>query len=479
MRKEIYDFLRKEEIPTLLEYALVYAYDHKGEQYVSLEGHQLIEDRLMDVVFKATKKNLMICMPPGFGKSELAIKIFISWIYSFLPDSQFIVAANTLSLAASHVKAIRDILLSDWYQLYFERYGAKIDRRKNLTRSDTFETKQGGMTKGIGLGGLVSGFRAGQKLETFSGCFICDDLLREKDFNSQNQRDIVYHWYKSTVESRRNRDDTPIIIIMQRLHPDDIVGRLLKEQPDRWNIIKMQAFDEVSQKSVWEELKSTETLLSMKNSDVDIEKYMFFAKYQQEPQLDLHATIKSHWWQYYERVEDIYPNIYYRIITMDTAYKAETFNDESVIQLWGFDGEGKNAYLLDMHHGRWEFPDLLAKTEQFYNLHNTFIGGRKLSAIYIEAQASGLSLVQTLRDRKLPVEAWLPGPKDPKDKVSRVLECTKYIGNSRVFLHKNAKYLNDFILQCAQFSETGATHDDMVDAMTMALLLWRKKYGAL
>lgn len=109
MRKEIYDFLREEEIPTLLEYALVYAYDHKGEQYVSLEGHKLIEDRLMDVVFKATKKNLMICMPPGFGKSELAIKIFISWIYSFLPDSQFIVAANTLSLAASHVKAIRDI----------------------------------------------------------------------------------------------------------------------------------------------------------------------------------------------------------------------------------------------------------------------------------------------------------------------------------------------------------------------------------
>jgi predicted phage terminase large subunit-like protein len=477
MIQQIHNFLKEEKIPTLLEYAIVYAHEQKSENYIIFKGHELIEEYLMKIVFKLTDRNLIICMPPRFGKSELAIKIFITWCFIFIPDSAFIVGANTLSLAASHVKAIRDVLLSDWYQAFFEK-SAKIDKIKNISRSDYFETIQNGMVKGVGIGGLVSGFGAGKKRETFSGCFICDDLLREKDFHSQNQRDIIYNWYKSTVESRRNRDDTPIILIMQRLHPDDIVGRLLREQHQLWDLIKIQAFDEASQKSIWEDLKSTKTLLQIKNSDIDIEKYMFYAKYQQEPQLDLHSAIKSHWWQYYERIEDIYPSIFYRIITMDTAYKADSFNDESVIQLWGFDRDGKNAYLLNMEHGRWEFPDLLAKTEQFYNRHNTFIGGRMLSGMYVEAKASGLSLVQTLKDRKLPVQAWLPSEKDPKDKISRVLECTKYIGNSRVFLNKKAKYLNDFIMQCAEFSETGATHDDMVDAMTMALLLWRKKYGA-
>jgi predicted phage terminase large subunit-like protein len=390
------------------------------------------------------------------------------------------VAANTLDLARAHVKAIRDILSSDWYQELFphhptlrENNNRKAEKvQKSLARSDFFETIQGGAVKGIGLGGLITGFGAGRKRDYFGGCIICDDLLKEQDFNSLTQRNIVYDWFKGALCARRNTSSTPIVVIMQRLHPDDLVGRLLQEEPDR-PIVKCCAYDEIEQKSVWETTLSTSYLMKMKNSEASIDRYMFSAKYQQEPILDLQSTIKSEWWKYYERIEDVFSEIHARIITMDTAYKIKTVNDESVIQLWGFDREGQNAYLLDMDHGRWEFPLLLQRTREFFIRNNYAINQKFIGKIFVEDKASGTSLAQTLRAEKLPASLWLPKENEPKDKMSRVLESSRYIASGRVFLPKHAPYARDFVCQCAEFTGDDSVHDDMVDAMTMAILIWR------
>jgi predicted phage terminase large subunit-like protein len=211
----------------------------------------------------------------------------------------------------------------------------------------------------------------------------------------------------------------------------------------------------------------------MKNSEAGIDRYMFSAKYQQEPVLELQAVIKSEWWKYYEKREDIFPEIHARIITMDTAYKVKTVNDESVIQLWGFDREGQNAYLLDMEHGRWEFPLLLQKTREFFARNNYTINQKFIGKIFVEDKASGTSLAQTLRAEKMPAALWLPKENEPKDKMSRVLESSRYIACGRVFLPKHANYTRDFVRQCEEFTGDDSTHDDMVDAMTMALLIWR------
>jgi hypothetical protein len=142
---------------TLLEYAQVYFNFHRGESYEVLPFHHEIEEKLNAVVL-GDLQNLIICMPPRFGKSELAIRIFVSWSLSFAHDANFIVAANTLDLARAHVKAIRDILSSDWYQELFpnhptlresnNRKSAKV--QKSLARSDFFETIQGGAVNWIG-----------------------------------------------------------------------------------------------------------------------------------------------------------------------------------------------------------------------------------------------------------------------------------------------------------------------------------------
>lgn len=471
------------EYYSLLDFAQLWMQEQKNEEYTVLPFHRKLSNALERIITADNPRNIIICMPPRFGKSELAIKIFIPYVWSMLPDCNFIVASATLSLARDHTNNIKKTLQSEWYQELFP-WGAKLQTTneynkivKTAQRADYIDTIQGGSLKAIGLGGQITGFGSGKKRKEniFGGCIICDDLLPEQDFNSTVQRQTVYEWFKSTICSRVNDNRTPIILIMQRLHVDDIVGRLLDEQPQKWDLIEIRAFDEIEQKSVWENAISTEKLLDLKNSTAPIDQYMFFAKYQQSPKLDLNATIKTEWWKYYDQIEDIYDNIFSRIITLDTAYKTKTYNDESVIQLWGFSSE--NAYLMDMIHGRWEFIELLNKTRSFYEKHNFFIKNKLIDNIYIEDKASGISLAQTLRREKLPVINWLPQPGEPKDKMSRVLESSKYIARGKVFLNKNATYIHDFINQCAQFTGENDVHDDMVDAMTMAIMLWRQ-YGA-
>lgn len=473
----------------LIDFASVYMYQQYGKSYDVLPWHNLISEKLQNVFFKKNNKNLIICMPPRFGKSELGIRIFISWCFSIVPDCNFIVASSTLDLARSHVNAIKNALKSNWYRRCFP-YGAHMEdevhndyfdkkyKKKSSARSDFIQTLEGGEVKAVGLGGQITGFGAGKKRhleesDIFGGCIICDDLLKEQDFRSETQRDIVYNWFKSTITSRVNTADTPIILIMQRLHEDDIVGRLLKEEPELWDTITVPAFDEINKKSVWEQAISTTRLLNLVNSQAPLDQHMFYSKYQQEPRSDIVATIKPTWWMYYNSFSDIKSQITTRFITMDTAYKAKTYNDESVCALWGFDDEGQNAYLLDMIHGRWEFPELLEHTRNFYNKHNIYINNKKLGYLYIEDKASGTSLAQTLKREGMPAKLWLPNKNEPTDKMSRVLEATRYIANGRVFLNSNATYVKDFIKQCASFTGDDSVHDDMVDAMTMALMIWR------
>lgn len=476
--------MNQQEAPrllTLLEFAKVMFSLQYNESYEILSFHKDLETELMKRVTGKTSKNLFICMPPRFGKSVLGIRVFTSWILSIFPDSKFIIAANTSDLARDHVKEIRNVIRSDWYQRLFP-YGAKFKQNKikkkkteilsSSTRSDHFATLQGGEVKGIGLGGLITGFGAGQKRPGFAGCIFCDDLLKEQDCFSPTQRDIAYNWFKNTISSRKNKDDTPMILIMQRLHPDDLVGRLLNEEPQKWDIINIPALDPATQKSNWEKAKSTASLLEMQNSEIELDKYLFLAKYQQTPTMDISSAIKAHWWVKY-RGNAPYHEITTRIITMDTAYKAKTYNDESVMQLWGL-AQGDKAYLLDMDHGRWEFPELLERTKQFYKKHNKILYDRRLGNLYIEDKASGTSLAQTLQREGVPAKLWLPINTEPKDKMSRVLEATRFIAAGRVLLPDDKPFTNDFIRQCSEFSPEGVTHDDMVDAMTMALMIWRR-----
>ncbi len=59
-------------------------------------------------------------------------------------------------------------------------------------------------------------------------CIVIDDPHKADEARSDVIRASVIDWFQSTLESRKNSPDTPIIVIMQRLHEDDLAGWLLK-----------------------------------------------------------------------------------------------------------------------------------------------------------------------------------------------------------------------------------------------------------
>lgn len=198
-----------------------------------------------------------------------------------------------------------------------------------------------------------------------------------------------------------------------------------------------------------------------------------------EPGLIENQLINPEWWRYYESRDAVIKLCTGMFITADTAYKTGTLNDYSAIQLWGYES-GQRLYLLDQIRGKWQFPDLVGRIEEFTRQSCTLSSHIIPSRIYIEDKASGISLVQTLARKSMNVIAWKP--KDyqfPEDKVGRANEAALIISMGNVFIPKNAAWISAFVTECAEFTEDEDEYDfdDQVDALTMAIAIWRKMGG--
>lgn len=404
--------------------------------------------------------NLGICMPPGHGKTW-AVQDFIEYSLGWFPDSQFIYASYGLDLAVESSKTVLNNINSDWYQEIFQY---PLFDRKCVIQSDRFKTRQGGGIKAVGVGGGITGFRAGQMRPGFSGAIIYDDLLKANDTASQTVREGANTWHYQTASSRVNRADVPKICVCQRLHPEDIVGFLQKNEPELWHWIILPAMDKEG-RMLWEQKFSRQMYELLKR----VQEFTALSQYQQEPQLEGGNMIKKDWWTtHHYQLGSTQPPPGMLFATLDTAYKKTKTADYSSIKMWS--ATQKHLDLVDHIHGKFEFPELVKHTKAFHEKWKSF----GVKALFIEDKASGISLEQTLRNQGIPCVAWKPNEYAfPDDKVGRVRESTWYIQAGRV---RHPLYLDmeDDIEEHAAFTEDMShSHDDRVDTTTMAVSVWR------
>ncbi|MDQ9806738.1 terminase, partial [Acinetobacter baumannii] len=104
--------------------------------------------------------------------------------------------------------------------------------RDDSKAKDFWRTSQGGVCYATGTGGTITGFGAGKLRKGFGGCIIIDDPHKAHEASLKTIREGVIDWFQNTLESRTNSPDTPIIVIMQRLHEDDLAGWLLGDRKD-------------------------------------------------------------------------------------------------------------------------------------------------------------------------------------------------------------------------------------------------------
>ncbi|MOA03941.1 Terminase-like family protein [compost metagenome] len=257
---------------------------------------------------------------------------------------------------------------------------------------------------------------------------------------------------------------------------------LLNDTELQWRHVCMQALvDEglPTERSLWPAKFTVEQLHAMRDKKNDrgevnpVAKAMFNSQMQQRPASLEGNMLKASWWRYYASREEVIQRCTFFFFTADTAYTKDSANDPSSIMLWGAE-RGKRLYLLDRISGHWEFPTLLEKTANFWNTRTD------AQRMYIEAKASGLSLIQTLRKNGVKAQAWKPRDYGyPDDKVGRVKEASWLIFSGDVWLPDpdEAPWVDSVVDQCSAFTEDDShAADDDVDCITMATSIF-SHYG--
>lgn len=394
-------------------------------------------------------KRLVVNVPPRSGKTELAVINFIAWCMGNWPDCEFIHASYAKRLATTNTWAARAIVE---HEAFAEIFGPP-QLRHDSNAKDEWRTEQGGIVYATGADGTITGYGAGKMRQAFGGAIIVDDPHKAGEATSPTMRQNVLDWFSTTMESRKNSNDTPIIVIMQRLHEQDLAGWLLAGgNGEAWEHVCIPAITEAGE-SFWPGQFEMENLRRMEKANA----YVFAGQYMQRPAPIGGGLFRDDWWRYWREL----PELDYVTVYADTAQKTGEKNDYSVFQAWGQAKGGAGVYLLDQIRGKWEAPELLVQARAFWHKHRA--GAPLLRAVKIEDKVSGTGLIQTLRREGCPVQAI----QRDRDKVTRAMDVAPSIEAGHVYLPEAAPWLSGFLAEATVFPE--GAHDDQLDPMMDAV----------
>lgn len=415
-----------------------------------------IEDTYDITCFENPNFNANDIIVHNSGKS-LLVEYFITWCFARSVDNAFCYVAFSDRLITKLSKESKDIIESDAFKLLFNHYLKKDDRQK-INYSFQGAKNRTGLTAGT-LNSALTGLDVGNpNVEGFSGALIVDDPMSADEAVFPNARETVVRVYDEKLATRRRTAHAPTILIMQRLHVDDLVGWTKQTEPDEWEYVEVPALDE-NNNSFWEERYPAKDLIKMRDTNM----YKFQAQYQQSPIIAGGQMIKSEWFQFYQS----HPKYERIFIASDTAMKTGQHNDFSVFMVWGVFQH--SIYLIDMLRGKWEAPELLKNIRMLTSQYMLWENRLKASALYIEDKASGVGLVQQLkRESRLPV---IPITVT-KDKVTRVEEVLPTLEAGRVFLPFDRNYGHNpqIIGECELFArDMSHSHDDIVDTLVHSI----------
>jgi predicted phage terminase large subunit-like protein len=312
---------------------------------------------------------------------------------------------------------------------------------------------------------------------------ILDDPLKPEEALSETRRNSVNDWYSNTLLSRLNNKETGVIIIvMQRLHQDDLVGHVIEQ--GNWEVLSFPAIAEEDEAHIIEnpwgkrtfQRKAGEVLQPERESKATLDiirkntgEYDFSSQYQQSPMPLGGAIIKTQWLRYYDlgKLPERFTSV---LQSWDTANKSGDLNDFSVCTTWGV--VSGFYYLLHVFRQRLNYPDLKRAMQDQARREHAYL--HPANTILIEDKASGTQLIQDLQaEGVLHVTPYDPPP--GSDKLIRLYSQSAEFENGRVLLPSSASWLDEYIGELTAFP--GSKYDDQVDSTSQALEYMKQNRG--
>jgi len=401
-------------------------------------------------------RRLIVNVPPRHLKSHAISIAFPAWVLGHEPTKQILLVTYAQHYSDTLARNSRTLMQSLFYQGLFD---TRLSRGREAV-SD-FETTDGGFRFSTSIGGVLTGRGA--------DIIIIDDPIKADDAPSEPRRRSVNEWYDNTLRSRLNsQENGAIIIVMQRLHADDLVAHV--QQHESWDVLSFPVI--AQQDETYEFLtpygrkrvqrKSGEilqpNLLSATKVDVarrGMTEYNFAAQYQQDPQPASGNIVKREWLKFYG--PDDKPERFDQIIqSWDTANKDTELSNFSVCTTWGL--KGRKLFLLNVYRRKLDFPNLKKAVRELAKLHQARV-------VLIEDKASGTSLIQELRSEHFSIAQAAPAIEG--DKITRLRAQTTKIEGEFVLFPKEAPWLHTYLSELLAFPNSKYT--DQVDSTVFAL----------
>src|SRR5215468_5072173 len=377
-------------------------------------------------------KRLIINLPPRHLKSLMASVAFPAWCLGHDPSAQLLCVSYAQDLADKLARDCRGIMMSPRYRRLFP---TRLAAHRQAVQE--FITTRQGYRLATSTGGVLTGRGA--------DIIVIDDPLKPEEALSKTQRQICNSWFCNTLVSRANDKRTgAILLIMQRLHEDDLVGHVLGLEP--WEVLSFPAIAETDEEhrieTIWgprcfrrrqgEALHpDREPLDVLHRIRRTIGEYNFASQCQQSPAPLGGGLVKTEWFKRYRDSDK--PECFDRIVqSWDTANKATELSDFSVCTTWGI--RGKNLYLLSVFRRRLEYPALKRAVREQQSLFEA-------NVVLIEDKASGTQLIQELiADGCRSVTRCQPDC----EKIMRLHAQTALIENGFVYTPETAPWLDEY-----------------------------------
>lgn len=421
------------------------------------------------------KQDLIVNIPPRTSKSLITSVCLLAWMWIKDPTLPMISVSFDEDLSLLNAQYSKDIINSDQYK---ELFGDLFKIRNDVNSKGFFMNDKGGFRLSKTTGSNITGHKG--------VVIVVDDPQNPKTAESEVHRKSTIEYYTKSLYNRL----TPInlgvrIIIMQRLHANDLTGYLLKENPEGYRHINLPAtliykkdkkgvlqYDEnnhplytVSPQQLAGEYRgglldpirlNTNILTGFKKT---LGSRGYAGQYDQDPSPDEGGIWKVDWFDII-RAESLQRDIKNEPVhfIIDSAYTAKTENDPTAI-LTCFKRDNR-LYILDVREVWLEFPQLI----KFLKQHFINFQGSGDSKIFVEPKASGKSIVQQMR-----VETMLniieSTPPDV-DKTVRAHSNAPVLESRRVAL-VDGSYIPHYLEQVRLFPN--ADHDDMIDTTNIAV----------
>ncbi|KAF8818499.1 phage terminase large subunit [Rickettsia endosymbiont of Cardiosporidium cionae] len=446
----------RQDLPSFIN--KVFSTINPCNEYFSNWHIELIADYLELVRFNKINR-LIINIPPRHLKSLCVSVAFPAWLLGHNPGCRIMAASYSSVLSTKHSVDTRFILLSDWYKNLF----TNTILSKTHNQKSKFLTNQNGFRFATSVGGSATG-EGGDVL-------IIDDPHNPVHINSQKARNKVIDWFENTFATRLNNKNTgAIILVMQRLHQNDLAGYLLSS--GSWELLKIPI---IAQKDIAfsvnnkkYEYKKGEILNSkldnsstLKKLEGEIGVANYHSQYLQEPLVEDYSILSKSDITLYSVVPDGFE---YFVLSWDTAIKISKDADFTVCTCWGI--YNNHYYLVDLIREKMTYPVLKLNIEKQSKKYMP-------KYILIEDKASGQSVIQDLMlDGLHNIRAIKP----INDKITRFTLVAPMFRAGQVLIPEKSRYSLVVLNELTTFPHS--KHDDIVDSVSQFLqfskLLLRK-----